>query len=559
MGKSGYVLEIMTAKQFASDIDNMLERYSKEKDFTKENFLKKSMLEVSVEKLQTLYNPVATHSNSYAVVSLRILARMAEGDVEGARQIMYNHMNFIQSQINKFNAWRKSKADSIVANKGITDTSKRVQAKPESYSTYNPKTHEWETSDRGVHGGSIELGAVMLKEAELLKNQFNALKAQYFQGDPNLNLVENSNSTVTDDYIKKEYAKYLKHSGKEDVLKLLDTTPELDRNAPKQEAAPQNQTKVASVNTNQNQSTGSVNVQASANTAQQAGSATVKQAETTSTNFGKGEKVNKPGLEHLTKFTEEERNTPKSKAYAGIGSRQTPQDVLDYMKNIATRLENEGLTLRSGHAEGADKAFESGSAKNHEIYLADDIQNNTYNNADHATQIAYTEHPNPKYLKAKSFARNLMARNSYQVLGSDLNTPVDFVVCYAPLDENGVPKGGTSQAIRIANDLNIPVFNLAEEGAKEALEQYLDNYTKQLHNQNTQAQQSSASADDLAQRREAIFNEIKQEKAASKQKVVNANESIRSVFANVATNSTTSKEADASYKNSILTKVKNKL
>ena len=76
VGKSGYVLEIMTAKQFASDIDNMLERYSKEKDFTKENFLKKSMLEVSVEKLQTLYNPVATHSNSYAVVSLRILRKM---------------------------------------------------------------------------------------------------------------------------------------------------------------------------------------------------------------------------------------------------------------------------------------------------------------------------------------------------------------------------------------------------------------------------------------------------------------------------------------------------
>lgn len=302
-------------KNFASDIDHLLQHYAKEKDFTKENSHKKSMLEVSAEKLRTLYDPAVTNRRSFASLNLQMLARMSEGDVDGARQIMYDHMNFIQSQINKFNAWRKSKADNLVANKGITDTSKRVQAKPETYSTYNPKTHEWETSDRGIHGGSIELGAVMLKEANLLKNQFNALKALYFQNDPNLNLVENSNSTVTDDYIKKEYAKYLKYSGKEDLIKLLDTTPELDKTGSQQPAEAQNQAKDSSNNTNQSQNqnqnqsqpANSVNVQAtaSANPAQQK-QATPEAAKpnTTATNSGKGGDANKPGTEPLNKGTE---------------------------------------------------------------------------------------------------------------------------------------------------------------------------------------------------------------------------------------------------------------
>ena len=49
-----------------------------------------------------------------------------------------------------------------------------------------------------------------------------------------------------------------------------------------------------------------------------------------------------------------------------------------------------------------------------------------------------------------------MARNGYQILGKDLKTPVRFVICYTP---NGDRIGGTAQALRIAMDLKIPVFN----------------------------------------------------------------------------------------------------
>ena len=46
--------------------------------------------------------------------------------------------------------------------------------------------------------------------------------------------------------------------------------------------------------------------------------------------------------------------------YAGVGSRETPQDVLKIMWKIGKHLADKGYTLRSGGARGADAAFENG-------------------------------------------------------------------------------------------------------------------------------------------------------------------------------------------------------
>ena len=48
------------------------------------------------------------------------------------------------------------------------------------------------------------------------------------------------------------------------------------------------------------------------------------------------------------------------KYYAGIGSRSTPEDVLDRMYKLAILLAKRSYTLRSGGANGADTAFEKG-------------------------------------------------------------------------------------------------------------------------------------------------------------------------------------------------------
>ena len=53
--------------------------------------------------------------------------------------------------------------------------------------------------------------------------------------------------------------------------------------------------------------------------------------------------------------------------------------------------------------------------------------------------------------------RKLHARNWQIMMGHNDKTPVKFVVCWTP---EGLVKGGTAQALRIADDMQIPVYNI---------------------------------------------------------------------------------------------------
>ena len=57
----------------------------------------------------------------------------------------------------------------------------------------------------------------------------------------------------------------------------------------------------------------------------------------------------------------------------------------------------------------------------------------------------------------------MMTRNVHQILGLDLRTPTSAVICWTADGATSITTedtGGTGQAIRIASDLGIPVFNL---------------------------------------------------------------------------------------------------
>jgi hypothetical protein len=64
-----------------------------------------------------------------------------------------------------------------------------------------------------------------------------------------------------------------------------------------------------------------------------------------------------------------------------------------------------------------------------------------------------------------------MARNAMQVLGPDLKTPSKFVICWTL---EGKEIGGTSQAIRIAKDFSIPIYNLGKEEWLKRLQNFVD-------------------------------------------------------------------------------------
>lgn len=157
------------------------------------------------------------------------------------------------------------------------------------------------------------------------------------------------------------------------------------------------------------------------------------------------------------------------KYYAGVGSRETLSDILGLMTDVAKKLESLGFTLRSGGASGADSAFEKGvlDPNNMEIYLpfhsfnGKNSSNLGYINFEKLETFPQALESVRKFHPASSrlsgYALNLMARNCYQVLGKDLNTPSLGVIAWTP---NGGMKGGTSQALRIAEYHGIPIVNL---------------------------------------------------------------------------------------------------
>jgi hypothetical protein len=154
-----------------------------------------------------------------------------------------------------------------------------------------------------------------------------------------------------------------------------------------------------------------------------------------------------------------------SKFYAGIGSRRrTPSFIHEMMESVASKLETKDYILRSGGAQGADKAFESGVQydENKQIFRPK-----------HATIEAINLAANfhPYWDECDTITRKLHGRNSMIILGEDLSTPVQFVICYTP---DGKASGGTGVGIRIAESFNIPVFNLAHTESKERIEKFIE-------------------------------------------------------------------------------------
>ena len=156
------------------------------------------------------------------------------------------------------------------------------------------------------------------------------------------------------------------------------------------------------------------------------------------------------------------------KYYTGIGARKTPEDILDLMTKVARYFHFEKYILRSGGADGADKAFELGAGENKEIFLPWKGFNDSTAPFVELTEEAYkiAEECHPSWNTCKDIVRKFHTRNVFQILGRDLKTPSDFVICWT---RNGKFIGGTAQSIRIARKFEVPVFNLGIEEDKERI------------------------------------------------------------------------------------------
>jgi len=189
--------------------------------------------------------------------------------------------------------------------------------------------------------------------------------------------------------------------------------------------------------------------------------------------------------------------------YAGIGSRETPANVLSQMTELAKELErrytlNTGKTFPATESydkkvyderkkeseklsklhgnqvgldeEGADRAFSAGTSKKNLFGVTGVIGNREM-------KVMEEIHPNPSALK--SGGKKLMARNTNQIFGENLDTPVDFVLFYAEETSNPLrPKGGTGQAVEMARRKGIPTINMANPNWREELDKVLNTSNK---------------------------------------------------------------------------------
>lgn len=166
--------------------------------------------------------------------------------------------------------------------------------------------------------------------------------------------------------------------------------------------------------------------------------------------------------------------------YSGIGATETPQEILDKFSKVGQFLCKKGFILRSGHAPGADYAFEKFldfTKKVAEIYLPwnnfgfnnvpkawhDGINYFTFTNFDKKIQdkaMKLAENIHGHWEKCSDGARLLLARDVNQCLGLDLKTKSQFVVCWTPGAEE---VGGSKICIKIAKKNKIPVYNFGDE------------------------------------------------------------------------------------------------
>ncbi|HEX8036133.1 MAG TPA: hypothetical protein VF510_19910 [Ktedonobacterales bacterium] len=175
--------------------------------------------------------------------------------------------------------------------------------------------------------------------------------------------------------------------------------------------------------------------------------------------------------------------------YTGIGAHATPLDVLDLMGAIARYFAGQGFVLRSGGSPGADVAFELGCGEGRkEIYvpwagfngnasplaMTDDLMGRIVGSGVwQALREALAGETPPVDLDAvPEEQRRLYARDVCQVLGADLISPSERIVCWTP--PSGEPEG-TRIAVYVARDVGIPIDDLSDPAVKERWRRLVEN------------------------------------------------------------------------------------
>lgn len=186
--------------------------------------------------------------------------------------------------------------------------------------------------------------------------------------------------------------------------------------------------------------------------------------------------------------------------FAGVGSRETPDDILELMRLISQALYAQGYALSSGDAEGADTAFYEGALMSphyHQlgarIYLAWNGVRNRYHDPNNyfydASKFPTWESANSIALECRGSWEGLKrggiamhTRNVFQIMGQMLTDPVKSIIYWGiPVGKSEKVKGGTNTALQLAIKCDIPIrINLYTDEGMERTTKFLDQYSNEL-------------------------------------------------------------------------------
>lgn len=166
------------------------------------------------------------------------------------------------------------------------------------------------------------------------------------------------------------------------------------------------------------------------------------------------------------------------KTIACIGSRETPQIVLDWMIETGRKLVTAGYEIRSGNAPGADQAWAAGGntvdPTKVTLCLPWDSFETTAIHGHNVVQVIKTKQQryfdavkdtHPRFGQLSTAAILLHARNAMIV---------DGVHCVLGSLNPGKPGGGgTGGAFRMAQRQGIVTFNVADALVRQMIEQRL--------------------------------------------------------------------------------------
>lgn len=168
------------------------------------------------------------------------------------------------------------------------------------------------------------------------------------------------------------------------------------------------------------------------------------------------------------------------KAYAALSNKNAPEEVVETMRRLVHKLNDEGYTLRTAGNEGPEESLEA-QTEQKEVHIPWKGFNNRESrfnrNDNNAIEIVQAFHPT--FASLKPAVQAIIARSAHVILGKDLRSPVRFLVCWSEdglenAKDRSIKSGYMGMPVAVANSLSIPVFNLKNADATTRLRNFLN-------------------------------------------------------------------------------------